>query len=119
MPLPENYGKTFQSEQLPVFDPDSNEKFSKMQDLLQRADYYILSSNRGWGSIPTVPEKYPRMTVFYNQLLNNKTNYKKVSEFHSYPSLRYLGIPLDFPDQWSDESFTVYDHPLVLIYKKT
>jgi len=30
-----------------------------------------------------------------------------------------LGIPVDFPDQWSDEAFTVYDHPKVMIYQNT
>ena len=44
-------------------------------------DYYILSSNRGWGSIPTVPEKYPKMSKFYRDLLEEETNYKKIKEF--------------------------------------
>jgi len=50
--------------------------------------------------------------------LSNKTNYKKVAQFTSYPSLSYLGIPVSFPDDWSEEAFTVYDHPKVMIFKK-
>lgn len=110
--------KILQGEQLPVFGMDTPEKWQQMDMLLQKGDYYVLSSNRAWGSIPGVPEKYPLMTEFYNDLFDEKVGYTKVAEFTSYPSLEYLGIPLTFPDQWADESFTVYDHPKVMIYEK-
>jgi len=112
------YGKTFMIEQLTVFDPDTSDKWQKMNYLLANADYLVLSSNKGWGSIPTVPEKYPLMSKFYQDLFDGRTSYKKTKEFTSYPSLRYLGIPIDFPDDWADEVFTVYDHPKVMIFKK-
>lgn len=118
LPMPDTQGKTYRYEQLPVFDPDTPEKWSKMNDLLGKGDYYILTSNRGWGSIPTVPDKYPQMTQFYEDLFANRTEYKFIKQYSSYPSLRYLGIPVDFPDQWADETFTVYDHPEVNIFKK-
>lgn len=112
--LPVNTTKQFTAEQLPIFDPDTPEKWLKMNDILNRADYYIMSSNRGWGSIPTVPEKYPLMTKFYHDLFAERTNFKKIAEFTSYPSL--FGFPL--PDDVADETFTVYDHPKVLIYQR-
>lgn len=105
-------------EQLPVFDPDSADKWQKMDAMLERGDYIILTSNRGWGSIPTVPKRYPQMKAFYEELFAGQRGYTEIKEFTSYPSLRYLGIPLDFPDQWSEEAFTVYDHPKVMIFKK-
>lgn len=119
LPLPtvNSMGRQFRNEALPIFDPDTPEKWQKIDDQLRRADYYILSSNRAWGSIPTVPSKYPRSTKFYESLFGEKLGYKRIKEFTSYPSLRWLGIPLDFPDQWSEEAFTVYDHPQVFIYK--
>ncbi len=119
----QNYGKQFTIKELPVFAPDDKEKWKQMNDLLSQADYYILSSNRGWGSVPTVPEKYPKMAKFYQELLaNNLPHYKKVAEFTSYPSIQFqisnFKFQIPFSDQWSDESFTVYDHPKVMIYKK-
>lgn len=111
-------GKRYQSFQLPVFDPDIEAKWKTMDNLLEHGDYLILSSNRGWGSIPTVPERYPRMTKFYKDLFDGKLSYKKIKEFTSYPSLEYLGIPITFPDDWADENFTVFDHPKVMIFKK-
>lgn len=103
---------------LPVFDPDTTEKWQNMNQLLDSGDYLILSSNRGWGSIPTVPERYPKMSVFYKNIFADKTQYKKIAEFTSYPSLKYLGIPITFPDDWAEEAFTVYDHPKVMIFQK-
>lgn len=111
--------KTYTLEQLPVFDPDTSEKWQKMDELLDRGDYLILSSNRGWGSIPTVPDRYPQTTKYYKDLLGGNSKYKKVAEFTSYPSLNYLGIPISIPDDWAEEAFTVYDHPKVMIFENT
>lgn len=108
----------YQHIELKVFDYDTPEKIQEFNKSLNNSDYYILSSNRAWASIPTVPEKYPFMTQFYSDLFNGKTKFKKVAEFTSYPSLKYLGIPLEIIDESSEEAFTVYDHPKVLIYKK-
>ncbi|MEK7597240.1 MAG: hypothetical protein AAB441_01185 [Patescibacteria group bacterium] len=112
-----NYGKQFMSDQLPVFDADTPEKWQKMNNILMRADYYVLSSNRGWGSIMTVPEKYPLMNKFYQDLFKGKTQYKKIKEFNSFPQLSINNYQLIINDSWSDEGFTVYDHPQVLIFK--
>ena len=112
-----SYGKQFTSDQLPVFDPDTPEKWQKMNDMLMRSDYYILSSNRGRGSIMTVPKKYPLMSKFYKLLLNDKLQYKKIKEFTSYPKFQILNFKFQIKDSWSDEGFTVYDHPRVLIFK--
>lgn len=107
------YGKTFSGVQLKVFDPDTPGKWQLINQELARADYYILSSNRGWGSIPTVPKEYPLMSKFYNELLAGKNfSYKKIKEFKPY----YYKF-FQLPNSWVDESFTVYDHPEVLIYK--
>ena len=110
----QTYGKAFFGEQLPVFDPDTPEKWAKMNEALGKADYYILSSNRGWGSIARVPEKYPQMSQFYKDLLAGENpQYKKIKEFTPY---YYQFFRL--PENWVEESFTVYDHPTVLIFAR-
>lgn len=123
-PLPLNWdgankeGKSFEGKQLPVFYEDVDEKWLEMNDILGEADYYVLTSNRGWASIMAVPEKYPRMSQFYQELFDGETEFVKVAEFTSYPSLSYLGIPVSLNDDWAEEAFTVYDHPKVMIYAK-
>ncbi len=108
----------YQNYQLPVFNPDTKEKWDEITTNLNKADYYILSSNRAWGSIMRVPEKYPQMSQFYQDLLAGRGQYQLVAEFSSYPSLEYLGINFSINDSWADEAFTVYDHPRVLIFQK-
>lgn len=111
--------KQFPGEQMGVFDPDSPEKFTKMKEQMSRADYYILSSNRAWGSIPTVPLKYPTMSSWYSELFEGKHGYKIIKEFTVYPSLQWMGIPLTLNDDWADETFNVYDHPKVIIMENS
>lgn len=113
-----NYQQQYELYQLPVFAYDNEGKWLEMDESLAKADYYILSSNRAWGSIMRVPEKYPQMSKFYQDLLSNQANYQLVAEFNSYPSLEYLGIDISFNDSFADEAFTVYDHPQVLIFQK-
>lgn len=120
-PLPlrlSGFSNNYQFIELKPFDYDTADKITEFTRSLDNTDYYILSSNRAWGSIPTVPDKYPYMTKFYSDLFNDKTNFRKIAEFSSYPSLRYIGIPIDFIDELSEEAFTVYDHPKVIIFKK-
>jgi len=125
-PLPlmmeKNFGKFFRVELLPVFDPDTFEKWQKIKELLKKADYYVLSSNRGWGSIPTVPSRYPLMSKYYQVLLSGNCReqkkltgycFKKIKTFEPY----YYQF-IKYPERWVEETFTVYDHPTVLIYEK-
>jgi hypothetical protein len=117
-----NFGKFFQIELLPVFAPDTPDKWQKIRPLLQKADYYVLSSNRGWGSIPTVPSRYPLMSQYYQALLNDNCEkqkkltgvcFKKIKSFEPY----YYKF-IKYPDHWVEETFTVYDHPIVIVFKK-
>jgi hypothetical protein len=119
LPLPifDMSSKNYIPKQLPVFDPDTAQKWQMMNLLLKQGNYLILSSNRGYGSIPTVPERYPKMKKFYQDLFAGKTSYKEIAQFTSYPSLSYVGIPFTIPDDGAEEAFTVYDHPKVIIFK--
>ncbi len=119
--LPE-YQTRYKIQQLPVFGDDRPEKWQEIKAILRQADYYVLSSNRAWGSMSRLPEKYPQTSQFYLELLTGKTTLENIdleliAEFDSFPSLKYLGIPLSFDDSWAEEAFSVYDHPQVLIYK--
>src|SRR6185369_11149179 len=80
LPLPiANKNNTFTIKELPVFGEDTPKKWNEMDALLDQADYLILSSNRGWGSIMSAPERYPLMAKFYEKLFTNKSNYKKIA----------------------------------------
>lgn len=110
--------RNYMGKEVHIFDPDSSAKWNIINEQLASADYYIMSSNRGWGSIGEASERYPTTSLFYKKMFEGTNGFMLAKEFTSYPSLRYLGIPIDFPDQWAEEAFTVYDHPQVLIFKK-
>lgn len=117
LPLGRNNSLMYQTESLELFNPDSRQKWLEINNQLERADYIILSSNRLWGSIPSVPDRYPETTQFYQRLFSNSSNFLKIAEFTSRPTIPILGVELI--DDNADESFTVYDHPKVMIFKKS
>ncbi len=118
LPLNVSNNKHFEIIQLGVFDQDNEEKLARLKKQLSEVDYYILSSNRAWGSMSKVPERYPLMSKFYQDLFAQKLKFKKIAQFEVFPNLRYLGIPLSFNDSHAEEAFTVYDHPQVMIFER-
>ncbi len=94
---------------------DSPEKRDAILQWLDQADYVIFTSNRLYGSIPRLPERYPLTTAYYKYLFDGELGFKVIKTFTSYPNLG----PIQFVDDGADEAFTVYDHPKVTILQKT
>jgi YYY domain-containing protein len=105
----------FNSVTMANYDDDTPQKLSQMVDNLATADYVVLSSNRLYGSIPRLPMRYPMTIRYYQLLFGGQLGFERIADFTSYPTL--FGIPI--PDQVAEESFSVYDHPRVQIFKKT
>jgi len=99
---------------LPLYEEDTPQKFSIIKETLRQADYIIIASNRLYGSIPRLPFRYPMTIRYYELLFAEKLGFEKVAEFSSYPRLG----PWVIPDDKADESFTVYDHPKPIVFKK-
>ncbi len=97
------------------FEPDSPAHVQEILDHLDQVDYYIPSSRRLSGTIPRVPGEWPVTTRFYQALEDGSLGFEKVADFTSYP--RLFGVKLD--DTGAEESYSVYDHPEVVVYKKT
>ena len=106
----------YKKETLQLYTRDTKKKWQQIESQLENVDYLIMSSNRLWGSIPNVPEKYPITAKFYNDLFAEKLQFTKITEITSYPSIPILDIKIN--DDHAEEAFTVYDHPKILIYKK-
>lgn len=105
---------------LTPYNPETLEKWQKITQQIQEADYIIMSSNRLFGSIPKLPERYPVTSLYYKLLFTEKLGFKKVAEITSYPCFPPIGKPLFcLNDDSSEESFTVYDHPKIVIFKKS
>lgn len=115
-----NYPERFNYQSLAVADVDSPEKITKLKDQLDHSDYLILSSNRFYLPIPNNSDSYPLTAQYYQSLFDGSLGFQKVAEFNSYPCFPPIGPSLFcFQDTLAEEAFTVYDHPKVIIFKKT
>lgn len=100
---------------VPVFEPDDQTKLRKLYDALSRSDYYALSSPRAWNTIGRLPDRFPLMVRFYRDLFAARLGFERAASFKSEP--RLLGVHLD--DSSAEEAFWVYDHPPVMIFRRT
>lgn len=64
-------------------------------------------------------EKYPLLNNYYENLFSGRLGFEKVAEFNSFPRVIFFGKKiLEFPDEDAEETWTVFDHPVIRIYKR-
>lgn len=107
--------RTYRGVEVPVFDADDETKLRKLYDALAAADFYVVSSPRAWKTVGRLPDRFPLTTRYYEELLSGRLGFARAAEFSSPP--RLLGLTLD--DQRAEEAFWVYDHPPVLILRRS
>ncbi len=125
--------------QMQNYNDDTPEKLNDMLNWLDEADYIAMSSNRLYGSIPRLPWRYPMTVDYYDAMLGGELGYELAGDFNSFPRIGPLifndqempqalarspntqgtpaGIQVPYPT--AEEAFSVYDHPRVLLFKKT
>jgi hypothetical protein len=99
--------------ELPFYERDTRDKLNIILRRASKADYIIFPTARISDSIPRVPEEFPYTTAFIQLLWAEKLGFTFEKSFKDRPS--FLG--LTFNDDLADESFSVYDHPKVVIFK--
>ncbi len=129
----------YQIRELPLYNDDTETKLSRIANELATADYVVFYSNRLYGTIPRLPERYPFSSEYYRLLFSGDLGYELADVQTSYAGLAGItfvddtlsrpGIPK--PGQlvsgradglvlnmgFADESFTVYDHPMTLVFE--
>lgn len=123
--------------ELPVFDAETAQKWATMEAGLEQADYLVIASRRGYGSLGRWASRYPRTVAYYQRLFEGEMGYELVACFDRHPRLGPLvfaddptaELPFSLPDECReesglrlpigrlDESLVVYDHPRVLVFK--
>ena len=135
----------YQHRELPMYNADTPEKVAQVATDLAEADYLHFYSSRLFGTIPRLPDDYPipyNMTrAFYPLLFSGELGYELVHVEQKYPSLLGVSLVNDVfgrpgltPPEgidafapgglrvhmgFADESFSVYDHPQVLVFENT
>jgi 4-amino-4-deoxy-L-arabinose transferase-like glycosyltransferase len=100
--------------QLPVFAANGPATRGQMIARLDRSDWLVIASQRGWGAIPRVPARFPETLRYYRALLSGELGFEPVRVFRDLP-----GVGLWEVDTLAaDESFSVYDHPTVIVFRK-
>ena len=120
---------------LQVYWDDNAEKLDRFVDTLDQIDYIFIPTNHQYAQITRLPERYPLTTLYYRELIGcpddkdiiwcyrvaqpdqfeGRLGFDLVEVFETYPTLG----PIVVNDQAAEEAFTFYDHPKVLIFKKS
>lgn len=115
--LPIYGSERYRIEELPLYDyPDNQEKWTNINQTLQQSDYIIIASNRLYrplqklGDCTQYHACYERTALYYHDLFANRRGFTLIKTFRV--------SPLGLNDDLADESFTVYDHPTIYIFKK-
>lgn len=118
---------------------DSEEKLAENLQLLAEADYVTVVSNRIYGTVPRLPERYPLSSQYHALLFAGELGYEPVYVVGRFPTLFGWQLRPDtfgWPDLQppplvqaylaeqpglylghADESFIVYDQPLTIIFE--
>ena len=114
---------------------DNEDKRERFLKNLDEADLIMITSSRQWANTTRVPERYPMTSMYYRELLGcpageniercyeiakpgmftGNLGFELVEVFQSNPNIGSFEIN----DQSSEEAFTVYDHPKVLLFEKS
>ena len=122
--VPMEGSQNYQHVTLTLYDEDTPEKWRNINQLLTQTDYIIIASNRLYVPLQKLTDCknlpagkcYTRTAQYYHDLFNGSLGFQKIAEFTDYPEIPFLNIHIN--DQAADESFTVYDHPKIMIFQK-
>jgi YYY domain-containing protein len=101
--------------ELKLYDDENDNKRRQLIDTLDAASVIAISSNRLYASIPRAPWKYPLARRYYELLFSGQLGFELEQVFTSYPRIGSIEVV----DDDAEEAFTVYDHPKVLVFRKT
>jgi hypothetical protein len=101
--------------ELPVYERDTPQTLDLLVRRISLSDYIMFPTARTPDSIPRIPDEYPNTSALLRLLWGEKLGFKLVKTVKNRPS--FLGVT--FNDDLADESFSVYDHPKVVIFQNT
>ena len=114
--LPIKYGFKTQVK-MSTFNPyrlEEKDYYQKVIKQVQEADMIIIPSRRGWYNHLRLKNKYPQTANFYINLFTGRLGFYKYHEV--YRPFKFL--IWDLKDETSaEETFSVFDHPHVIIFE--
>ena len=83
---------------MPMYEPDNKkypsgiDKMTKIARQLSGADYLVFFSNRLYGTIPRLPERYPDSSQYYVKLFGEELGFHLEHWENTYPALMGLAL---------------------------
>lgn len=110
--------KSYEITSFDFYNLDNNVDLQKqLSEEIQKSSYIFVPSRRVFANHN--PEQFPILSEYYQNLFSGKLGFKKVAEFSSFPKISIFGKTIfEFPDEGAEETDTVFDHPVIRIYKK-
>ncbi|MEX1018795.1 MAG: DUF2298 domain-containing protein, partial [Litorilinea sp.] len=96
------------------YEEDTAEKYAILRERLREADYVAYSSKRIYGSVDNLPQRYPMTLRYYAGMWDGSLGFEVVADVTAPPRL----FGREFDDRDADESWSLYDHPRVTIFRK-
>ncbi len=105
----------------------------QLDQLVEAADYIIVpsrriftnhtnqkpSQNSKFKTQNSISLTYPQLNEYYDKLFSGTLGFEQVAKFSSYPKITFLGKTfIEFQDEMAEETWSVFDHPVIRIYKK-
>ena len=125
--------------QIRIYERDTLAKMDTIALDLALGDYLVFYSNRTYGSVARLPERYPLSSRYYKLLFSGELGYEPEMVFTSYPELfgvtfvddTFSRAKIPEPESlkkfkpgslslnlgYADENVIDYDHPKVLLFK--
>lgn len=124
------------------YDIDTDEVlYQQLQAHIEKADYIFVPSRRVFSNhtcmYPSktgyykkglvfhaerckyLENKYPKLNNYYKQLFSGELGFTQVAEFTAYPRISFFGKTIyEISDEKAEETWTVFDHPVIRIYKR-
>jgi len=93
-------------------------------------NYYCPAEKNKWftevisgyfpGRCEKVRKEYPLLNHYYDNLFSNNLGFKELIKFYPYPKITLFGKTFfEFNDESAEETYTVFDHPVIRIFKRS
>lgn len=89
---------------------ENPEKLAQLSQTLPEADFLVIPSRRVFLNHQRLPQEFPQTNRYYQLLFSGQLGFTPLKKFNPYP----WGIS----DEQAEETWSVFDHPVIRIYQK-
>lgn len=85
---------------------------------INSTDYIFVPSRRLFANHDK--SMFPTISGYYDELFSGRLGFKEVAKITSYPKIEIAGYTLiELQDEMAEETWTVFDHPVIRVYKRS